>query len=566
MASFRKLIFLFLTSIFAVLSFAQNLNPVQPLEVTTLSGSYLELRRNHFHGGLDFRTGGQVNLPIYAVEDGYVSYVSVESRSYGKRVMITHPDGTVSLYAHLNGFLGEIAKKVRQTQEEKQAYEVEVNLKPGEIKVKKGEQFAWSGNTGSSAGPHLHFELRSPQGHLLNPLKYNNVWKIEDNRAPRINAAKIYAIKGKGVVSGRESVKFNTKVVGNEKRLNGPSKVRAWGEIAFEVKAFDFMTGTPFHHTPRILRLYFDGKLATEVNISDVLFANTRAINSFMDYAQQVNTGEFFMKFTKEKNNPLNIQKSFINNGILNVNEEREYEVVYEVEDDMGLKDVLRMTIVGDKQPYTPYPNQADKLTAGIPNMFENDKLLMLFPEDALYTDLSVGYKYEPSTKYFSGIHTVGNAGIPLHSFCDLTIKIENDTLTDKSKYVIVELSNVGTILRAYNASYNNGYLTCKIRNLGRYAIWKDTEKPFIGVRQTKNIRTTNTIVLSMGDGLSGIKSYRGEIDGKWVLFEYDAKTSLLYCFLPNEGIQKEGKQRVLTFTVTDMCGNVATYTKNIIY
>ncbi len=255
-----KKIFLFLLFPFQLIQAQfEQWEIAHPLQtIVTLSGNYAELRRNHFHGGVDFRTGGMENAPIYSIDNGYVSKISISPSGYGKLAYIDHPNGYTSLYAHLNGFVPKLDSIVKARQYEKRTYAIEITLNPDEYPVKKGEQFALSGNTGSSGGPHLHFEIRKTDDYtLMNPMLLNRYFEVQDRRKPRILAVKMYGMNDRGVVSNSKERKFQAVGQAAKRTISGGT-VNAWGEIGFAVRANDYMTGTHFTHNPRILRLYVD--------------------------------------------------------------------------------------------------------------------------------------------------------------------------------------------------------------------------------------------------------------------------------------------------------------------
>jgi len=395
------------------------------------------------------------------------------------------------------------------------------------------------------------------------------VWGLQDNRRPQINATKIYAMDNNSKVNGKSSVKYNTRVIaGGERRLNGVATISAWGNIAFALKSYDFMSGTGFHHTPRTLFMYVDGNLYSKVDIRNVKFVDSRALNSFIDYRQQQRTGEFFMKMFPEKNTPLKIFHDLKNNGVLNINEERTYEVKFEVVDDFGNKDVLVVNVVGKKveTTTTEVKPTGEKLTAGVATLFDKKDIVLLVPENALYEDEEVDFQTIPSNTFYSNIYNIGDPLTPVHTFMDLSIKISKDELQDKDKYVVVSLNNKNLINRVSLCKYVDGFAVAKVRELGKFAVFKDVTPPYVGPLQTKNLRQTNRIVMKMGDGMSGIKSYKGYIDGKWVLFEYDQKSGTAFCNLSVENVEKDNTLKTFKFVVTDNCNNERVYEKKILY
>ena len=190
----------------------------------------------------------------------------------------------------------------------------------------------------------------------------------------------------------------------------------------------------------------------------------------------------------------------------------------------------------------------------------------MLILENALYEDEEVDFQTIPSNTYYSNIYNIGDPLTPVHTFMDLSIKISKDELQDKDKYVVVSLNNKNLINRVSLCKYVDGFAVAKVRELGKFAVFKDVTPPYVGPLQTKNLRQTNRIVMKMGDGMSGIKSYKGYIDGKWVLFEYDQKTGTAFCNLSVENVEKDNTLKTFKFVVTDNCNNERVYEKKILY
>lgn len=543
----------------------ENWEVVSPLKTnTTLSGSYAELRRNHFHGGLDFRTLNGENTPIYAIDKGYVSRITISARSYGKLAYITHANGCMSLYAHLNGFVPKLDSIVKAKQYAKQSYEIDFTLEPNEYPVTKGELFALSGNTGASAGPHLHFEIRTVEDqYMLNPLKLNKYFHFEDNKNPRIFAVKLYGLNG-GSINGLTEKRFNSAMVkGQGRRLQASGNIKAWGEIGFGVKANDYMTGTHFTHTPRHLKIYADDKIISNITLENYKFSDTRALNNIIDYKHQQNTGEFFIRSFHDKNNPLDIYHG--TTGILTVNEERDYNMKYVVIDDFGNSDSISFTIRGErKELLLPIKREGDMITAGEGTFYDKGDFLFHFPANALYSDLYTDYKKKPSARYYSSIHSIGKKDVPLHTYCDISIKLEKDPSTiDVSKLFIAKLNENDLISGSAGGKYTDGFLIGATNALGKFAIAEDKTPPVISAVHTKGLRNYPVLVFRIGDGLSGIANIDGYIDDQWVLFEHDAKTHTIRYAIDTKKFEK-GKSHAFKLIVTDYCGNKAIYSRVI--
>ena len=216
----------------------------------TLSGNFGEIRSNHFHGGLDFKTGGVIGKPVRALADGYISRIRVTNGS-GYVLDVCYHNGYSTINRHLSGFVSPIAERVEKLQYEEESWEVEIVPEPGEYPVKGGQQIAWSGNTGYSFGPHLHLDVfETESGDYIDPMPFFQS-KIKDTRAPKADGILFFPQLGKGVVDGKQE---NKTILPNSER-----PVEAWGVIGVGIKAYDYMDGVNNHYGVYSVVLTVDG-------------------------------------------------------------------------------------------------------------------------------------------------------------------------------------------------------------------------------------------------------------------------------------------------------------------
>src|SRR4030042_6440931 len=230
-----------------------------PLDIPLLlTSNYGEIREVHFHAGIDILA--DPGRKVYAVKEGYISRIGVTLKGYGKALYITHPDGYTSLYGHLNEFLPEIEKYVKDQQYQKRKYVVNLYPPAGKFHVQQGQFIALSGNTGYSFGPHLHFELRDSRGEIpLNVLKLG--FPVVDNRRPRIKCLGIYPLDLQSQVAD-SGVKIIIPLKGNngnEIVLSDPISV--WGNIGFGIETYDFLDGRDNACSPFSVSLLVDDNL-----------------------------------------------------------------------------------------------------------------------------------------------------------------------------------------------------------------------------------------------------------------------------------------------------------------
>ena len=556
------LIFLFLGS--TLLSYSQQYrNPVTI--PAALSGNFGELRNNHFHSGIDFKTQQVVDKPIVAIEEGYVSRISVSPGGYGLALYIDHPStGHTSVYAHLNSFSKEIADWVKEQQYLQERFSITLYPEPGMFPVKKGEQIALSGNTGSSGGPHLHFEIRDTQTEEpLDALEF--IAKIPDTRKPDLQGIAFYPMAEKGVINGSgHPVKLNIAKdkAGNPSAL--PKNIEAWGRIGVAVKAYDRMDGQNNIYGVKHIRLFVDNRQLFSSTVDRYSFADARMLNSFIDFEDWRKQKSFFMKSFLEPGNRLPFYETE-NNGYIDIDEERVYHLRYELEDHYGNRLTYNFTVTGKLQPIPEREECDNRMRWNSYNSYTDTGFQLLISRGNLYDDICFSHSSIRSPNHYSDIHQVNNTPVALHDRAEIWIGMHVDTLQNKQNLGIVRISNNGSE-SWIGGEYVHGGVSAAIRELGdRYAISADTVAPVITPIEETSWASQKRIRIRLTDNKSGIRSFRGEINGEFALFTHDSKSSV-YTYRFDEDRIGNGQQQLFTFTATDGAGNRTEYQYSFYY
>lgn len=531
-----------------------------PLDIPpALSANFGELRSNHFHSGIDFKTQQTVNKPVVAIANGYISRISVSPGGYGLALYIDHPSGHTSVYAHLNSFSSPIADFVKEKQYEQESYRVELYPEPGLLIVKKGQQIGLSGNTGSSGGPHLHFEVRDTQTQdPLDPLSFFSR-AILDTQKPEIRGIAFYTIEGKGIVNG-SSNPLRMNILKNESGvpLAPPQAINAWGRIGVAVKAYDRMNGQSNIYGVKHVRLFVDEKQVFSSSIDRFPFSKTRMLNSFIDFEEWRERSSFYMKSFIEPGNTLKFYDA-VNNGFIDINEERDYRMRYELEDHNGNTLVYSFVVVGQQQPVAKTDSCKNFMPWTLHNTFVDFDFMLDIPSGNLYNSFCFSHRKTGSTVYYSDIHRVNDSPVPLHQKATVWIKLNVDTLDNKQQYGIVEITETGND-NWIGGTYKRNGMEVSIRELGRmYAVDSDTFPPNIVPVNPEKWVASRRIQIRLSDNKSGISAFKGTINGKFVLFSHDMKSSL-YTYLFDDSRLEKGKTQELVFVATDGAGNTTEY------
>ena len=524
-----------------------------------LSGNFGELRSNHFHSGIDFKTQQAVNKPVLAIEDGYVSRISVSPGGYGLALYIDHPStGHTSVYGHLNSFSDKIAQYVEEKQYELERFKVNLHPEEGLLPVKRGEQIALSGNTGSSGGPHLHFEIRDWKSEEpLDVLEY--IARIPDTRKPDLRGIALYPVEGRGTVNGSSNPLRMTLAkdrAGNP--LPPAGDLTAWGRIGIGLKTYDRMNGQSNIYGVKHIRLYLDDEQIFSSTIRRFSFDQTRMLNAFIDFTDWRERRSFYMKSFLEPGNKLPFFQTK-NRGFVEINEQREYRFRYELEDHYGNRLTYRFSVRGVPGEIPQPLPCGHYMSWQFENSYRDPDLSLTIPAGNLYHDICFTHHAVKSSSHFSDIHRIHDTPVPLHRSASLRIRLKSDTLKQKGNYGIVSLAKNGKE-SWLGGEYAHGGITASIRELGgRYAVAADSVAPLITPLQQENWKSRRTIRIRLTDNKSGIASFRGEINGRFVLFSHDSK-STLYSYRLDEARLPAELPLELTFTATDGAGNSTLY------
>lgn len=510
-----KNIFLFFFNFLFVVSNAQT-NFIFPLkEKPLLNGNYGEVRPNHFHAGIDFKTHYSNHLPIHAVADGYVSRIKISSSGYGKVLYVTHANGLVSVYGHEFAFADKIKNYTENAQEIAEVFEIELFPKENELPVKQGQVIGYTGNTGSSEGPHLHFEIRTEKTEVpLNPLRY---LKIEDVIAPKIQHIALYD------QSHLENILLPTKKIDTLKTNYA---------VGFGVECFDHEQTQGSKNNIYKAEIYVDAKLFYRHILDSIPFDMGRYVNTYADYDTKKQKRITVQKLFKDKNNYLPIYETIHGRGFISFTDNAFHLVQITVYDFYGQKDevsfYVKTTIAAafailDRR-------QQDCLTSF--NKTTTDYTISL-PAKSLYNDAELQTSYKNNVLSFSS----PDCDIPFQNNCAISLKVPEALLKYGHKLCIANLS--GATKSYVDGNFKNNLVNANLKIFGNYKVDVDTVAPKIKLLSKKISYKINDIIsFSVADNFSSIGLFKAYVNGKWHLAEYEHKNNTIF-FYVDEKIPK---------------------------
>ena len=527
-----------------------------PLKIPLiLASNFGELRPNHFHMGLDFKTNGKTGYNLYSVEEGYVSRIKISAYGYGKAVYIDHPNGVTSVYAHCSEFKGEIDSIVKATQKKEQNYEIEIFPEANSIKVLKGQVIAISGNTGSSSAPHLHFELRDTKTeHALNPLLYG--FDIADSKAPEIRGIKIYGISEDGyrypnkALYKTVSKGSNGYYIGGNEIVISANYLSKNGGLGFAADVIDRLDGATNQCGLYGSYLIIDNDTVFGQKINFVPFESTRYVNSHKDYEDYSNLKRKLHKSFKSSENDLPIY-THQGNGVIKAKPGQSLQVKFIAYDAKNNQSEISFTLKISEGEINPQNETVSGENVIKPNT--------PFTYQSVDTEIEMGLAcvYEPeryNTKEIENRVLSGN--FPVNRSYRIKKKVKND---DGKNYL--EVTTEGNKKRVVLFEKDRDWLVAEMKYFGSYRVKRDTIGPVIApVNFSYSAINKTTLTWTISDGQSGLADYDLLIDGVWHLIEYEYKGNQLTFNVP-KGLS--GKKE-LVLLGKDGCGNITEWKRKV--
>lgn len=570
--NYRLTLLLILIVPFLGSSFAQNSSFskndfVTPVEIPLyLSGTFGELRSNHFHAGIDIKTQGVEGKIVRSIDDGWISRIKVSTGGYGKAIYITHPDGYISVYGHLQRYSDTIQSIVINEQYEKESFTVQLFFDKGELPVQKGEKIAYSGNTGGSHGPHLHFEIRDEKTqNPLNPLLFSS-FKIKDFYRPKITKLIVYPTNNTATINGKnDTVVFDIAGWGEEHRINNNQTITVSGNVSFGIGTYDLMNEIPNKNGVFSTKFFHDTTLIFNLNMSRLSFSTTRYINSLIDYSYYKKAKIRVVRTQVDTNNMLSNYVTVDNNGIININDTLVHPMTFEIRDAYDNLAKLSFNVTGEFQnsiiPLDTLPIKNNRhFNFSEKQSITTNNLDVRFPANCFYQSFNFDFQeLNHDTTAYSATYKLHNASTPVQKYFKLKI-LPDSCHIDLIDKIYIAYSEDNDDYSYMGKSMKGKMIDIKSRSLGYYKILMDTTKPVIkevNFKDNKNISKQKNLKIKISDKQTGIKSYKATLNGEWILMEYDTKKELL-TYNYNE-LLLVGKNQ-FKLEVTDITGNQAEY------
>jgi hypothetical protein len=534
---------------------AQHNNPNQytlPIDIPIfLSGTFGELRSSNIHAGIDIKTQGREGFPLKAVSDGYVSRVKVSTSGYGKAIYINHPDGKTSVYAHLKKFSAPVVNVIRKKQYEVQSYEVELFFEPTELPVSKNEIIGFSGNTGGSFGPHLHFELRETTTQKpINPLLSH--YDIQDSVRPEIKTLIAYPISEDAIVnSSKQALQIPFQKINDS--IYAADRIEAIGKIGLGIGTYDRHDNTFNKNGVFSITAKLNGTQVNRLQFSKIRFSDSEFLNTLIDYARYSRTRQRIQKLFRSPGNELDFF-DHLEDGLIDVKLGKDYAYQIKVEDANNNNRYLFVPIRGKEQEIAIPPEKFPEGKLIEPNrdyLFMYEGAEVYIPKNGVYESNRFLLRFDNEELQIKADH------VALRKAFQIKVSAP-DSIVGHFLGIRFKNGKTGFISK----TIRDNHFVAKVKKTGTYTIGQDTIPPTIKPSQLYDKRWLSnfkTLRFKIDDRETGIQSYQATIDGKWALFEYEPKKKEI-TFNFDEYFTFEGTKHTLKIAVIDNVGNESNY------
>lgn len=506
--------------------------PRPPLDIPlTVAGNFMELRSDHFHSGVDLKTNGMEGLPVRAVAAGRVSRVKMSPWGYGIAVYIDHPGGLTTVYGHLQALVPALSTQVLEAQYKAKDYSVDLTPPSVDLQVAAGEMIGWSGNTGGSSGPHLHYEVRrTADQHAVDPEAFG--LELSDSRGPIIRGLRLYALDSSARHSPYpgEAKGFATEPGPDGYRLRSGAEVAAVGPVGLAVHAVDHYDGSSNVCGVRRIDLDVDGRRLFSVHLDEVDFALQRYVNAHMDHAL---FRENDMHYHRCYRQPNDRSVLYDGDGTFIPTPGQRHACTLTVLDANGNQAVLRFTLRGaTTEEARTWPGRASGT-----NVFHWDRENVLvqpgirftLPVNALYDDEPITYSREEAPpRSLSPMHQVLSELVPLHVQAEVTLEALDLPVELRSKAVVMKRDRKGRT-SCLGGRWSGGWVTARSKSFGAFFLRVDTVPPTLtAVDLRSDMRGREAFRFKVQDDLSGVENWTATLDGRWIMLVYDPKAKTL--------------------------------------
>ncbi len=561
-----KYLLSFLSSFFLVLSgYSQTNDNVpqdyfqHPLDIDLiLSGTFGELRSNHFHSGLDIKTNQRVGALVYAAASGYVSRIKIEHYGYGKAIYITHPNGYTTVYAHLKEFSPRIEEYVKSRQYKNESYEIQLYPNDLELRVDQGEVIAYSGNSGGSGGPHLHFEIRDNAARPMNPMLFGI--DIPDHKSPLVKQIKAYPLESTATINGKNEAQL-LRLIPIEGGRFKTAPFNAYGAIGIGVNTNDRLDGANNQNGVYHIETTFNGRPHFSMTFDQFSFDETRHINQLIDFEHFKRYKSRITRLYIPNGSPLSMYEDSQDNGkLLLYDPGVVHSYTINIEDFKGNSSSIYVDITNDEPPITASQevnNNLTRVAASESYTTTMGGFTLTIPKGALYEDDFLNIKQSSDTlKVHEDI-------IPLHKSMIINYDMSSKKGDNLSQYYIAQVTPWGATYHV-SSRLKGTTLTAFTKTLGTYTVSKDSREPSIKALNFKDgqwISKNKTLEFKITDAETGIAAYRATVNGKFILMEYDYKTNKLVHYFDDGVVTNTNNDLVLI--VTDEVGNSSKFEAN---